>query len=82
MTFTSQKFIDTRTGEIVILVPVMDIGHFEKYHGSAEVGEFGVTDSDLEYCKMGVEWKCPKCGLLYDEEPEGGCSYPKCGQHT
>ena len=41
-----------------------------------------VTAADLQYCKMGVEWKCPKCGLVYDSEPEGGCSYPKCGQHT
>jgi len=37
--FTSQKFIDTRTGEIVIQVPVLDIGHFEKYHGTTDVGE-------------------------------------------
>ena len=38
--FTSQKFIDTRTGEIVIQVPVLDIRHFEEYAGSLEVGEF------------------------------------------
>ena len=40
MTFTSQKFIDTRTGEIVIQVPIMDFAHFEKYTGSTAVGEF------------------------------------------
>lgn len=40
MTFTSQKFIDTRTGEIVIQVPIMEFAHFEKYTGSTEVGEF------------------------------------------
>jgi hypothetical protein len=38
--FTSQKFIDTRTGEIVIQVPVLDIGHFAKYHGSRDVGDY------------------------------------------
>lgn len=38
--FTSQRFIDTRTGEIVIQIPVLDIRHFEKYAGSATVGEF------------------------------------------
>ena len=53
MTFTSQKFIDTRTGEIVIQVPVLDIGHFEKYHGSVEVGDIapryvGVTREQLQ----------------------------------
>ena len=52
MTFTSQKFIDTRTGEIAIQIPVLDIGHFEKYHGSAEVGDIvkryeGVTREQL-----------------------------------
>ena len=42
MTFTSQKFIDTRTGEIVIQIPILDIRHFEKYHGSKDVGEYEV----------------------------------------
>ncbi len=37
--FTSQKFIDTRTGEIVIQIPILDIRHFEKYTGSAQVGD-------------------------------------------
>ena len=40
MTFTSQKFIDTRTGEIVIQVPITAVAHFEKYTGSTPVGEF------------------------------------------
>lgn len=38
--FTSQKFIDKRSGEIVIQVPVLDINHFDKYAGTAEAGEF------------------------------------------
>ncbi len=38
--FTSQKFIDKRSGEIVIQVPVLDIGNFDKYTGTAEAGEF------------------------------------------
>lgn len=38
--FTSQKFIDTRSGEIVIQVPVLDINHFEKYRGSRDVGDY------------------------------------------
>ena len=40
--FTSQKFIDTRTGEIVTLIPILDIRHFEKYNGSNDVGEYEV----------------------------------------
>lgn len=40
--FTSQKFIDTRTGEILTLIPIMDIKYFEKYYGSKDVGEYEV----------------------------------------
>lgn len=43
--FTSQRFIDTRTGEIVIQIPILDIGHFEKYSGSKDVGEYDEVQS-------------------------------------
>jgi hypothetical protein len=35
----SQRFIDTRTGDIVTQVPVSEIAHFEKYSGPRAVGE-------------------------------------------
>ena len=44
--FTSQKFIDTRTGEIVIQVPICEFAHFEKYTGSVNVGEFDTVTQE------------------------------------
>ena len=40
--FTSQKFIDTRTGEIVVQVPISEIGHFEEYNGALSAGDFKI----------------------------------------
>lgn len=37
---TSQRFIDTRTGEIVTQVPISEIAHFEEYNGTALHQEF------------------------------------------
>ena len=42
----SQRFIDTRTGEIVEAVPIHKIAHFSKYAGPRAVGEFD-TESEL-----------------------------------
>lgn len=38
----SQKFIDTRSGEIVTQIPLFDIGHFEEYHGNLQAGDFSI----------------------------------------
>ena len=42
----SQLFRDTRTGEIVSRVPVVDIAHFEKYAGDRQAGEFDAPPGD------------------------------------
>ena len=34
----SQKFINIKTGEIVIQVPIMEIGNYEEYNGPLEPG--------------------------------------------
>jgi len=38
--FKSQKFIDSRTGEIVTQVPLSQIQHFDEYNGPKECGQF------------------------------------------
>jgi len=43
MPFVSQKFIDTRTGEIVTQVPLSQIAHFEEYNGPLQAGDFDTT---------------------------------------
>lgn len=40
MTFTSQRFIDTRSGEIVTSVLISEIQHFEEYNGPLQKGDF------------------------------------------
>jgi len=35
----SQKFIDTRTGEILTVIPISEIAFFEKYEGPLKAGE-------------------------------------------
>jgi hypothetical protein len=39
MPFTSQKFIDNRTGEIVTQVPISQIGNFDEYNGPLKAGD-------------------------------------------
>lgn len=36
----SQKFVDTRNGEIKTVIPLLEIAHFEKYNGAADDGDF------------------------------------------
>jgi len=48
MPFTSQKFIDTRSGEIVTQVPISEIGHFEEYNGPLRVGDFDCVAHDWD----------------------------------
>jgi hypothetical protein len=38
--FTSQLFIDTRTGEIVDSILLSQIQHFEEYNGHLQAGDF------------------------------------------
>ncbi len=38
--FTSQRFIDSRTGEIVTTIKLSEIAYFDKYSGDSEPGEF------------------------------------------
>lgn len=45
MTFTSQKFIDTRTGEIVTQVPISEICSFNEYAGPLQAGDFDTTQA-------------------------------------
>jgi len=44
MPFASQKFIDTRTGEIVVQVPISEICHFEEYGGPLQAGDFKLAE--------------------------------------
>jgi len=39
----SQRFIDTRTGEIVTRVLISDICHFEEYSGVLQDSDFNTT---------------------------------------
>jgi len=39
----SQKFIDTRSGEIVEQILISEICHFEKYTGPLNAGDFDTT---------------------------------------
>lgn len=41
--FTSQRFIDSRTGEIVTQIPLSQIQHFDKYRGPLQPGDFCCT---------------------------------------
>lgn len=41
--FVSQKFVDTRTGEIVTQVPISEICNFEEYEGPLQAGDFDTT---------------------------------------
>jgi len=41
--FTSQRYRDTRNGEIVTQVPISLIGHFDEYDGECQVGEYDHT---------------------------------------
>ena len=53
MPFTSQRFIDTRTGEIVVQVPISQIAHFEEYLGPLQAGDFA----------------CNECSNIFDDNP-------------
>lgn len=44
--FKSQKFVNVKTGEIAIQIPLMQIADWEEYEGAGEVGEF-VTINNL-----------------------------------
>ena len=48
MPFVSQKFIDTRTGEIVDRVLLSQIAHFEEYNGPLQAGDFDITKAKEE----------------------------------
>ena len=37
---TSQRFIDSRSGEIVTTIKLTEIAYFDKYAGDSEPGEF------------------------------------------
>jgi DNA-directed RNA polymerase subunit RPC12/RpoP len=41
--FTNQRFIDTRTGEIVTQVPISEIADFQEYDGILVKGDFDIT---------------------------------------
>ena len=53
MPFTSQRFIDDRTGAIVTQVPLSQIAHFEEYAGPVEAGGF-----DLNAIEANEEDQC------------------------
>ena len=36
----SQKFVNIKTGEIAIQIPIMEIADWDEYNGPLEVGEF------------------------------------------
>lgn len=40
MSFTSQRFIDDRTGEIVTTLLISQIAHYNEYNGLAKAGEY------------------------------------------
>lgn len=44
--FINQKFIDTRTGEIVEQVPISEIQHFEEYDGILKAGDVDMRLSE------------------------------------
>jgi hypothetical protein len=46
--FTSQRFINDRTGEIVTQVPLSQIAHFHKYDGELQPGEFAQLEAETE----------------------------------
>ncbi len=52
--FTSQRFIDTRTGEIVVQVPISEIAHFEEYNGP-ELQPFTVWAVQLLHASHDIE---------------------------
>jgi hypothetical protein len=39
----SQKFRDSRTGEIKTVIPVLEIPYFDKYNGPLEDGDVDLT---------------------------------------
>ena len=47
MSMTSQRYRDTRSGEIKTELPLFEIPYFDEYHGDCQVGEFDNTP-DLE----------------------------------
>jgi len=44
----SQKFIDTRTGEILTTIPLSEIAFFDKYEGPLKVGEKETNGHNVE----------------------------------
>lgn len=46
MTFTSMRFRDTRTGEIVTQVPISEFSHFDEYDGPLQAGDFSCVAAD------------------------------------
>lgn len=47
-----------------------------------DTGDIELAFNKLRDALLGGEWECPTCHLVYDSEPEEGCSYPDCGKHV
>jgi len=45
---TSQKYRDTRTGEIKCLLPLLEIPYFEEYNGPLQPGDFKIDEPEKE----------------------------------
>ena len=52
----SQKFRDTRTGEIVTQIPIHDINHFDEYNGAVNVGDFDLTETQRRLIALRSEY--------------------------
>jgi hypothetical protein len=46
--FTSQRYIDDRSGEIVTQIPLMEIAHFDEYNGPLQAGDVKLPDAKPE----------------------------------
>ena len=51
----SQKFRDTRTGEIVTQIPLTEIQHFDKYNGTTAAGDFDKPAKKADWIDSHVE---------------------------
>lgn len=80
MGFVSKKFIDTRTGEIVVQVPISEIAHFEEYEGHLEAGDVDQITADKladEADTFGDDTEaehCPVCGAPPGEPHPRACA--------
>lgn len=54
--FTSQRFIDSRTGEIVTQVPLSQIQYFDEYGGPLQAGDFDQRIAGRKPAEVEQDW--------------------------